>query len=231
VSSNDAEGDEGTFAWADNTAGSFVSSGPNQFLVRADGGLMFNTNALASSNDDVNLKARPVGGDSDIDFRLIPRDATKATLLFVSNSSGTLNINPNPAAGFNRLSVGGGAGGTATLSNGGTWTNASSRSYKEALNPVNGQEILAKVMALPISTWQYINANEGQHMGPMAEDFHAAFGLGNSDKGIGTVDADGVALAAIQGLNQKLESENSALRASLGVVMQQLRALEARIAQ
>jgi hypothetical protein len=44
-------------------------------------------------------------------------------------------------------------------------------------------------------------------MGPVAQDFRAAFGLGDSDKTITTVDADGVALAAIQGLNQKLEAE------------------------
>jgi hypothetical protein len=43
----------------------------------------------------------------------------------------------------------------------------------------------------------------------MAQDFHAAFGLGTDDKHIATVDADGVALAAIQGLNQKLEEKNA----------------------
>jgi len=42
----------------------------------------------------------------------------------------------------------------------------------------------------------------------MARDFHAAFGLGESEKRINTVDADGVALAAIQGLNQKLEEKD-----------------------
>jgi trimeric autotransporter adhesin len=46
-----------------------------------------------------------------------------------------------------------------------------------------------------------------QHVGPMAQDFHAAFGVGPDDKHIATVDADGVALAAIQGLNQKLEQQ------------------------
>jgi hypothetical protein len=49
----------------------------------------------------------------------------------------------------------------------------------------------------------------------MAQDFRAAFGLGEDDKHIATVDADGVALAAIQGLNQKLERENAELKARL----------------
>ena len=43
----------------------------------------------------------------------------------------------------------------------------------------------------------------------MAQDFHAAFGVGLDDKHIATVDADGVALAAIQGLNQKLEQKET----------------------
>jgi beta-xylosidase len=51
-----------------------------------------------------------------------------------------------------------------------------------------------------------------RHLGPVAQDFHAAFGLGSDDRHIATVDADGVALAAIQGLNRKVEAENTALK-------------------
>jgi len=56
----------------------------------------------------------------------------------------------------------------------------------------------------------------------MAEDFQAAFGLGSDDQHIATVDADGVALAAIQGLNEKLEAENAALKARLAAIEAQL---------
>ena len=49
-------------------------------------------------------------------------------------------------------------------------------------------------------------------MGPFAEDFAASFGLGNDEKHIATVDESGVAFAAIQGLNQKVENENAKLR-------------------
>jgi len=62
-----------------------------------------------------------------------------------------------------------------------------------------------------------------RHLGPTAQDFHAAFGLGESERTIATVDADGVALAAIQGLNQKLESE-------LRVKEERLRTLETELA-
>ena len=112
-------------------------------------------------------------------------------------------------------------GGTATFSNGGAWTNASSRKFKEGFRRIDAADVLTRVLALDISRWQYIGSGEGQHVGPVAEDFHAAFGLGRSEKQIATVDADGVALAAIQGLNAKLEAENAALREQLAVVREQ----------
>jgi hypothetical protein len=45
------------------------------------------------------------------------------------------------------------------------------------------------------------------HMGPIARDFYGAFGLGEDDKHIATVDADGVALAAIQRLHELLREK------------------------
>ena len=65
---------------------------------------------------------------------------------------------------------------------------------------------------MSVSSWSYNDAAGVRHIGPMAEDFHASFGLGSTDKAIATVDSDGVALAAIQGLHQKLEDENAELR-------------------
>lgn len=84
----------------------------------------------------------------------------------------------------------------------------SDRNAKEDFEAVNPREVLQKVSALPISRWKFKgDTNAAAHVGPMAQDFHAAFGLGADDEHIATVDADGVALAAIQGLNQKLEQE------------------------
>ena len=63
----------------------------------------------------------------------------------------------------------------------------------------------------------------------MAQDFHATFGLGSTDTGIATVDADGVALAAIQGLNSKVEAENAALRERVANQDRRLAKLEAMV--
>ncbi|NCA82259.1 MAG: hypothetical protein EOM72_05885 [Opitutae bacterium] len=91
------------------------------------------------------------------------------------------------------------------------WTISSDRELKEGFVPVDPQEVLAKVAALPISEWNY-KGYEQRHVGPMAQDFHAAFPLaGSSDIAINSLHLDGVALAAIQGLYQ----ENQELKARI----------------
>jgi hypothetical protein len=85
----------------------------------------------------------------------------------------------------------------------------SDRHVKTAFHAVNARSILEKVAALPLMTWAYTNSPDVRHVGPVAQDFHAAFGVGTDDKHIATVDADGVALAAIQGLNQKLDEKDA----------------------
>jgi hypothetical protein len=89
----------------------------------------------------------------------------------------------------------------------------SDRNLKENFETVDAREVLEKVAALPISRWNFIGDAETPHIGPMAQDFHAAFGTGTDEKHIATVDADGVALAAIQGLNEKLEEKEDEIRA------------------
>jgi hypothetical protein len=130
-----------------------------------------------------------------------------------------------------------GAGGVVamTLTSGGLTVNgafvsASDRHAKEDFKPVDPQAVLAKVVALPLSEWRYKDDEErSRHLGPMAQDFHAAFGLGPDDKHIATVDADGVALAAIQGLNRKLEEQLRQKDAELKSQRQQLAELLRRL--
>ena len=88
----------------------------------------------------------------------------------------------------------------AFLSDGGAWTNNSDRDSKVQVAGVDSSSILAKVALLPISTWRYKVEKDQIHLGPMAQDFRAAFGLGMDEKHIATIDEDGVALAAIQAL-------------------------------
>ncbi len=226
-------GDEATFVWADSTQENFVSTGPDQFLVRAAGGVGINTNSPARM-----LHMR--GGASNTPTMLFesedaPEDQ-KIAALFMNVSSGHMSIGrmtddgaslatthlqiraDNGYVGLSRTSIthplhmASGAHVTA----GGTWTNASSRELKTGFEAIDAASILQRVVALPLTRWRYRNSlAEGTHLGPIAEDFHAAFGLGGDDKTISSVDASGVAFAAIQALNEKLETENAELRARL----------------
>lgn len=218
ISSGDADGDNGTFAWADDQLGDFVSSGPRQFLARAAGGFLFNTNLLVASTDDLVLKAR-AGGDADSDLRLVTASGKSASMYLRDADGAWRFVAPNLTGPDFFLIQNG-----ARLTAGGAWTNASSRTLKRDFVPVDADSVLTRVLALPISTWQYRASNEGAHMGPVAEDFHAAFGLGDSGRSISTVDADGVALAAIQGLYRKLQADNA-------VLTRRLEALERRLAE
>jgi hypothetical protein len=97
-------------------------------------------------------------------------------------------------------------GNGAYLTKGGTWTNASDRNLKEDVTALNAYEVLNKVAGLNISKWKYIGTDE-YHIGPMAQDFYAAFNLGGDDKRVSTIDPSGVALVAIQALNNKVEEQ------------------------
>jgi hypothetical protein len=92
----------------------------------------------------------------------------------------------------------------AYLSTAGVWTNVSDVDRKHAFRDISGEDVLVKLRALPIRTWSYrVDDATVRHMGPTSQDFHAAFALGNDPKGIGSVDADGVALAGVQALEKR----------------------------
>ena len=109
----------------------------------------------------------------------------------------------------------------------GSWTTLSDRAAKRDLERVDDDWVLARLLDMPVYTWRYRSEVSGAlHMGPTAQDFHAAFGLGDSDTRIATVDADGVALAAIGALARKVEERRNTLAAQ----DRELSALESQLA-
>jgi hypothetical protein len=121
----------------------------------------------------------------------------------------------------------------AYLTTGGTWTNSSSRALKTNFAPVNARAVLQQVLRLPIQTWNY-KAEDGKarHIGAVSQDFHQLFGYGDSAESIATVDADGVALAAIQGLHEELKDRDTKLaqqQQELGQLKQQVKQQQAVI--
>jgi hypothetical protein len=102
----------------------------------------------------------------------------------------------------------------AYVSAGGVWTNSSDKNAKENIARVNNVSILEKIGQLSISQWNYKAEQDGvQHIGPMAQDFYAAFSVGADDTHISTIDADGVALAGIQALYAQNKQQDTRLAA------------------
>ena len=95
---------------------------------------------------------------------------------------------------------------------------------------VESCERLDRIAGLAVSTWSYRDESDSvRHMGPTAQDFRAAFGLGDTDRNIATVDADGVALAAAKALERRtaeLRRENEELRLQVAELARRLAALE-----
>jgi len=96
------------------------------------------------------------------------------------------------------------------------WAMVSDSSAKTNIRPIDGDDVLNKLAALPVTRWSYKAEDDGvDHIGPMAQDFYNAFGLGHDETKISSLDPSGVALAAIKALyeqNQELKDEIAGLR-------------------
>lgn len=114
----------------------------------------------------------------------------------------------------------------AYLSTSGIWTDVSDARRKHLFEDVSGEDVLVRLRAMPVRTWSYrVDDAAIRHMGPTAQDFHAAFGLGNDDVTIAPIDEGGVAMAGVKALDSRtaaqqaridaLEKENAELRARL----------------
>ena len=132
------------------------------------------------------------------------------------------------------------AGGAATagvhlLSGDTAWSSISDKNAKKNFQPVDCEAVLERLASIPVEKWNYKWETDTNtpNLGPMAQDFKAAFYPGRDDKSISTLEFDGVELAAIQGLNQKLETrsrqlaeENARLRQKNDFLEKRLEALE-----
>ena len=122
------------------------------------------------------------------------------------------------------------------LSAGGSgWNTYSDRNAKTNFVAVDTREILDRLATIPVLSWNYKTQDASvRHIGPMAQDFNASFDVGEKDKTgeakfINSLDADGLALAAIQGLNQKLEEKNSSLEKQVAELTALVKNLAAKV--
>jgi hypothetical protein len=143
-----------------------------------------------------------------------------------SSTSGTGVVGLSVTGSSGSFVGGGGGGGTCYFNGGAGWVCTSDRNKKENFKPVNAQTVLEKLAKMPVTRWNMKGDRDKiPHMGPVAQDFKAAFGLGEGDTTINAADAQGVAFAAIKGAYEK----NQALEKQLGVLEARLKALEKAI--
>jgi trimeric autotransporter adhesin len=191
--------DDGNFV----TDESFKAAVNHSFNVRATGGLWFFTNTAV--NTGLRLS------------HLLSSNTAYGSFVWTDRSSDT-GVTPTAqnqtifrsSGGYWLYSNSGLTAGVTLSPGGGSWNSLSDRNMKANFAAVNPREILRGVLGLPISTWNYkTQATSVRHIGPMAQDFFATFKLGDGDKTIATIDPDGVALAAIQGLNEELKDRDA----------------------
>ncbi|MBK6725695.1 MAG: tail fiber domain-containing protein [Xanthomonadales bacterium] len=240
-------GDRGAFVWADGQEASFVSTGPDQFLIRALNGVAINTNTPEANTALTVAGDAAVQAPAALSFGSLARQminlygtsyaigVQSSTQYYRAGGSGYFawfrggvhsDTALDPGAGGTLLmTLGPGASTPTGTARAQSFTNVSDRAAKTGFAPIDAGEVLARVAQLPVSAWSYRDAPEVRHIGPVAQDFRAAFGLGDDERTISTVDTAGVALAAIQGLNAKLEAENAALREDNAAIRSELDAL------
>lgn len=235
----------GAFIWADSTDADYASTTNNQFLIRATGGVGIGTNNPATQlhvNGSITVQngqilAQP-GAVSNVSYTFVGDSNTGMyrpigdTIAFATTgverlrleSGGNVGIGTNNPS--QKLHVLGNILATGTI------TPNSDRNAKTDIQSIDVSAILQRVTELPIQQWRFHSeAGDVKHIGPMAQDFRGAFGLGEIPTAIATVDADGVALAAIQGLNQKLEKEVKDRDARIAALESQLQRLSKVVEQ
>ena len=233
---------DGAFAWSDFNDFDFYTNAPNEFAARATGGVRFVTAIDGAGSPTRTVRINPnaelefgsqtrqmlnLWGPADYGigiqsytmyFRIdgtTPNNTSGGYSWFKGGSHSDTGNDPGPS-GSEMMRL---AGNGTLYVTGGAVAPLSDRASKQDFAAIDPAAVLDKVTRLPLSAWAYRMNPTARHIGPNAQDFRAAFDLGDDDKSIATVDADGVALAAIQGLNAKVEAlriEIDRLRREIG---------------
>ncbi len=219
---------QGTFVWADSQPVQFSSSANDQFLIRAQGGV-----GIGLTNPAAALHVASASGT--LQFRITQQNATDYTRLrmnVASYPSWEMDVSPGATPGIS------------------WWTGSLRMNLDYNGNLTSPAPSTARATATPRrSSPPSVHARAGQsgriadhgvelqeesairHIGPMAQDFYAAFNVGTDDKHIAPIDEGGVALAAIQGLNEKLNQKLEKKDAEIQQLKQSVAQLQAMVSQ
>ena len=223
---------DGSFVWSDHLSFTpFQTSGVGQFAIRATGGvhLSSQTNLNFGSNIRQNINLYGAQGEYGIGVQsstLYNRSALNYAW-YVGGAHAATAFDSGGGSVLATLQSGAGSATVTGNFRALGFTATSDRAAKSAFAAVDAKAILAKVAAMPISTWVY-NAEIGtgvRHIGPVAQDFARAFNVGYDDKSISSIDASGVALTAIKGLHQVAKEKD----AKIAAMQRELAAIKAKL--
>jgi trimeric autotransporter adhesin len=205
---------DGSFVWSDHSSpdDTISSTSENQFVVKATGGVHIQSGygILLDAADRPIITRKwdifTTGANTNVGrwgmfmepgtlVMGIPNIATRCFQVAKYDEDGT-------RTGLATVDQ----SGNMTIA--GTLNESSDRNRKENIESVSGEDVLRKLSGMPVSMWSYKEDGGIRHIGPMAQDFRSAFGLGQDETHIAAVDAGGVALAAIQGLYRELQNKN-----------------------
>ena len=184
--------------------------------LQQDGSSGFTPQTWDLAGNETNFFVRDVTNGSNIPFKIRPGAPHNSLVIAPGGDVGIGTLNPSA-----RLEV----VGDATIS--GNVSLGSSRAFKDDVGPVDAGNLLNVLAELPIHTWRYkTESGDVRHIGPMAEDFHSAFGFSDDPSHISIVDANGIALAAVQELHHQLQARDRQISA----LLKRLEALEEKLA-
>ena len=207
-----------------------ASSGPGAF---ADG---FNTVALGAGSRATGVHSVAIGSGASTNWKIgsivisdhcseLPGDSVYAT----NNNQFVVRA----CGGYRLYTDEGSTTGVQVAPGGGSWSSVSDVNRKENFEELDGEEVLARLREVPVMTWNYKSQDPSiRHAGPTAQDFHAAFGLGESELLIATVDIDGISLAAVKALEARTTAQQErieALEAELAAQRRRIEELEQRV--
>ncbi|MCH7886910.1 MAG: tail fiber domain-containing protein [Candidatus Marinimicrobia bacterium] len=225
-----SNGDE----WNDSNVGEFSTAFGQDTKASGNWSTAFGRDTEASGNWSIAMGLNAIAdANNSIVIGSYANANNKNGAILLADASGTEDL---IADNMNEFKVRA-AGGTTIYSNsqmtsgvtlsagGGAWSTLSDSTAKRNIRKVNTEEILDKVMKLPIKQWNYKSQSEEiEHIGPMAQDFYSIFSVGENDLTISTIDPSGVALAAIQEL-YKSQKELELKTEELGEMKKEIREL------
>ncbi len=181
-----------------------------QLLDADDDGDGLADRQVTSSVDSDSAQMLAAGSDVQVLMKVKNKGVIKGSIIIVNanrsvvdfDSDGDGYLDNSLGVGVDathRIDVAGGA-----YCDGSVWANASDARLKENFRPIDGEQLLNKLEALAITQWNYKNSGDkATHIGPTAQEFYSAFGVGNDSLSISTIDPSGIALAAIKELSRR----------------------------